>query len=115
MNRPTPARGRCKMIARVWSAQATPAQAPAYAQHLSTEVLPALRKVDGFAGAKLLERALPDGVEIMVGTFWRSVDSIRGFAGADLEAAVVSAEAAAVLTGFDRRVRHYEVVVNEDG
>ena len=101
------------MIARVWSAQATPEQAPAYVQHLKTAVLPALRQVDGFAGVTLLERALPDAVEIVVTTFWRSLEAIRGFAGADLEGAVVAAEAAALLTRFDLRVRHYEVVVKE--
>jgi heme-degrading monooxygenase HmoA len=102
------------MIARVWSAQATQAQAPAYAEHLKTQVLPAVRKVDGYAGALLLERAVPEGVEILVITFWRSVDSLRGFAGADLEEAVVAEEAVALLSQFDRRVRHYEVAVQDD-
>ena len=70
--------------------------------------------MDGYAGAKLLECASSDQVEIVVITFWRSLDSIRGFAGADLEAAVVADEAAAVLTQFDRRVRPYKVVVTDD-
>jgi hypothetical protein len=62
----------------------------------------------------LLERDAPEGVEIIVLTFWRSLDSIRGFAGPDLEGAVVAEEAAALLTQFDRRVRHYEVAVRHD-
>jgi heme-degrading monooxygenase HmoA len=102
------------MIARVWSARATAAQAPAYVEHLRSQVLPAVRRVDGYCGALLLERAAPEGVEILVLTFWRSLDAIRGFAGADLEGAVVAEEAAALLTHFDRRVRHYEVAVQED-
>jgi heme-degrading monooxygenase HmoA len=102
------------MIARVWSAQTTSALAPAYVEHLKTQVLPALRKVDGYGGAMLLERAAPEAVEIIVFTFWRSLDAIRGFAGADLEGAVVAEEAAALLTQFDRRVRHYEVAVQDD-
>jgi hypothetical protein len=69
--------------------------------------------LDGYGGAMLLERALPDAVEIIVLTLWRSVDSIRGFAGADVEDAVVAEEAAALLTQFDRRVRHYEVAVKD--
>jgi heme-degrading monooxygenase HmoA len=102
------------MIARVWSAQTTDAQAPDYVEHLKTRVLPSIRAVDGFAGAMLLQRATPGGVEILVITFWRSVEAIRAFAGDDLEGAVVADEAAALLTQFDRRVRHYGVAVKED-
>ncbi len=102
------------MIARLWSARATPAQAPAYVEHLRTQVLPAVRGVDGYAGAQLLKRAGTDEVEILVVTWWRSLEAIRGFAGDDLEGAVVADEAAALLTDFDRRVRHYELVVRDD-
>lgn len=101
------------MIARVWSAHALPAQAPAYVDHLRTQVLPAVRQVDGYAGALLLEREDAEAVEIVVITWWRSRDAIRGFAGADLEGAVVADEAAALLTQFDRRVRHYELLVED--
>lgn len=73
------------MIARVWSARASQAQVPAYVEHLRTEVLPAVRQVDGYAGAKLLQREEPDAVEIVVITWWRALEAIRGFAGADLE------------------------------
>lgn len=103
------------MIARIWSAQTTPAKAPAYAEHLRGQVLPALKGVAGYAGALLFERAASEGVEIVVMTFWRSLDSIRGFAGADLEEAVVADEAAALLTQFDRRVRHYTLVLRDAG
>lgn len=103
------------MIARLWSAHTTPAGAQAYVDHLRTHVLPAVRKVDGYAGAMLLERAISDAVEVIVITWWRSLDAIRGFAGADLEEAVVASEAASLLTTFDRRVRHYELVVKDDG
>ncbi len=101
------------MIARFWSAQAKPAQAPAYADHLKRHVLPILKKVDGYSGAMLLERPGFEEVEIIVVTFWRSLDSIRGFAGDDAETAVVADEAASLLTEFDRRARHYEVVVTD--
>jgi heme-degrading monooxygenase HmoA len=101
------------MIARFWSAQATRAHASSYADHLRNQVLPALRKVDGYSGAMLFEREVSDGVEIIVITLWRSLDSVREFAGADLEQAVVNDEAAALLAEFDRRVRHYELVTKD--
>jgi heme-degrading monooxygenase HmoA len=102
------------MIARLWSAQTTPAHAPAYVEHLRSQVLPAVRTVDGYAGAMLLERPVADAIEVLVITFWQSVDAIRGFAGDDLEGAVVAEAAAALLTQFDRRVRHYEVAVKDE-
>jgi heme-degrading monooxygenase HmoA len=103
------------MIARIWSAQTTPAQAPGYVDHLKSQVLPAIRKVEGYAGTLLLDRTISGGVEILVITFWDSLDALRGFAGPDLEEAVVAEEAAALLAQFDRRVRHYEVVVKDEG
>jgi hypothetical protein len=57
----------------------------------------------------LLERPQDDGVEILGLTFWQSLDSIRAFAGADLEKAVVADEAIPLLTHFDKHVRHFDV------
>jgi heme-degrading monooxygenase HmoA len=101
------------MIARIWSAEATCQQAPAYAAHLRSHVLPQLKALDGYAGAMLLERAVADSVEILVITYWESLDAVRRFSGPDPERAVVADAAAAVLTGFAERVRHYDVVVND--
>ncbi len=101
------------MIARLWSAQTTRAQAPAYVEHLRTQVFPALRKLDGYASAMLLRREVSGALEVMVITLWQSLDSIRAFAGEDLERAVVADEAAALLSRFDRRVRHYELIIDD--
>ena len=57
------------MTARVWSAQTTHAQADDYVEHLRTQVLPRARAVDGYLGTRLLRRATPGAVEIVV-TFW---------------------------------------------
>jgi heme-degrading monooxygenase HmoA len=102
------------MIARVWSGQTTPSGAAAYVEHLRTQVFPTLKKVAGYRGAMLLERAVSGAVEVVVITFWQSVESLRSFAGDDLERAVVADEAAALLTQFDRQVRHYTVSATDD-
>ena len=101
------------MIARLWSARSTPQNAPAYAAHLRTHVLPELDGIQGYAGSMLLERTVADGTEILVITYWESMEAIRTFAGGDAETAVVADAAAAVLTEFDDRVRHYEVTVQD--
>lgn len=101
------------MIARVWTAHTTPALAPAYAEHLRTWVLPRLRGLGGYAGAWLLRRDAGGEAELIVVTRWRSMDAVRAFAGEDVDAAVVEEAAAAVLSRFDTRVRHYEVLVDD--
>jgi hypothetical protein len=41
------------------------------------------------------------------------MESVRKFAGPDFEAAVVANEAAALLTEFDRSVRHFEIAISD--
>jgi heme-degrading monooxygenase HmoA len=102
------------MIARTWTAQATREQAPRYAEHLRASVLPKLEAVDGYRSAMLLARDTGSGAELIVVTFWDSLGAIELFAGSDAERAVVDDEAAALLTTFDRTVRHYDVVFQSD-
>jgi uncharacterized protein len=97
-------------ILRRWSARTAEAKLPKYLEHFSKTVLPELRRVPGYLGANVSLRHLESEVEIVVETTWRSLESIRAFAGPDLEAAVVAEEAAALLASFDRRVRHSEIV-----
>ena len=101
------------IILRQWTARTSQEQWPRYRAHFSIKVLPDLRRVAGFLGATLFVRHAGDEVEILVETSWRSLESIRAFAGPDVEAAVVSEEAMAMLTEFDGHVRHYEIAVAE--
>lgn len=99
-------------ILRHWSAHTTEAKLPKYLEHFSKNVLSELRRFAGFLGATVSVRRTTGEAEIFVETTWRSLDAIRAFAGADLEAAVVAPEAAALLTDFDRHVRHYEITAS---
>jgi heme-degrading monooxygenase HmoA len=101
------------MIVRLWSARTSEVQSLRYVEHFSSSVLPKLRGSSGYAGASVLIRQANDEVEILVATGWKSHEAIREFAGEDFEAAVVADEAAALLSEFDRRVRHYELVIME--
>ncbi len=100
-------------ILRRWTARTTESQLPQYIEHFSKNVLPELRRVPGYLGATVSTRRFESEVEVVVETTWRSLDSIRNFAGPDLEAAVVADEAAALLTSFDRRVRHSEIALTD--
>jgi len=100
-------------ILRRWSARASVAQLPKYLDHFDENVLPELRRVSGYLGATVSLCRLESEIEILVETTWRSIEAIRDFAGPDLEAAVVADHPAALLTDFDRRVRHYEIAVRD--
>lgn len=99
------------MIARLWSAHTTPALSDAYLHHFEQVVRPELRRINGFLGATVSTRPTPGAVEILVTTYWASFSAIDAFAGADREAAVVAADAVELLTDFDKRVHHYEIVI----
>ncbi len=101
------------MIVRLWSARTTHAQSPAYLHHFSNQVLPVLRKFGGYVSSSVLTRPVESAVEILVMTVWQSFTAIDAFAGPDREAAVVAPEAAALLTDYARRVRHFEVATTD--
>ena len=98
------------MIIREWRARARLSLAHAYPQHFKTHVLPHLSQLTGFLGASLSQRRMGEMVEFLVLTRWASLDAIRGFAGADIEKAVVESAARAALASFDSHVHHYEVL-----
>ena len=98
------------MIIREWRGRARRSRADAYPRHFRERVISELRQVPGFIGARLARRDFEGEVEFLVLTRWQSMDTIRAFAGTEVEKAVVEPGAAAALVEFDERVRHYEVV-----
>jgi len=97
------------MIARLWSARTTNDKSTRYLEHSWQSVAPSLQTFDGYICSSVLVRSQGEAVEILVSTVWKSLQTIDDFAGSDREKAVVASEAAALLTDYDRRVRHYEV------
>lgn len=72
------------MVARYWSARARRDTASTYSQHFNEHVLPVLQKIDGYVTATVLQRQIGHSIEIVVLTYWKSLEAIRGFAGDDL-------------------------------
>lgn len=100
------------MIARIWHGWTTAENADAYEALLQAEIFVHIREraIPGFRDIELLRRAVPDGVEFVTIMWFDSLDAVREFAGADYEAAVVPPGARALLTRFDGRSAHYEVI-----
>jgi antibiotic biosynthesis monooxygenase (ABM) superfamily enzyme len=100
------------VIARVWHGWTSPANADAYEEFLRTNMFPSIHRVPGYVGADLLRRDAGDEIAFVTITRFESLESVRAFAGEDYEQAVVEPEARALLSRFDERSEHYEVVID---
>ncbi|MGA9817961.1 MAG: antibiotic biosynthesis monooxygenase [Pseudolabrys sp.] len=99
------------MIARIWYGYTTPDNADAYEALLKTEIFPGIvaRNIAGFRRIELLRGPVGEEVEFATVMWFDSLESVKAFAGADYETAVVPPKARAVLKRFEGRSRHYDV------
>ena len=100
------------MICRLWRGWTSPANAAAYEQIVRAEVIPAIEaeRIAGFRHIDLMRRDLGSEVEFQTLMWFDDLDAIRGFMGEDYSVSHVPAAARAVLSRFDERAAHYEVV-----
>ena len=98
------------MIARIWRGAVRRDDADAYAEYIANTGMAAYRSTPGNQGAWMLRRDEGDRSEIVTFSLWDSLDSIRAFAGDDIDQAVFYPEDDRFLIERDRTVRHYEVV-----
>ena len=98
------------MIARIWRGAVRRDNADAYVEYIANTGMAAYRSTPGNQGAWMLRRDDGDRSEIVTFSLWESVDSIRTFAGDDIDQAVFYAQDDRFLVERDRTVRHYEVV-----
>lgn len=94
----------------MWRGWTAPENADAYESLLRGQILPGIEGVEGYRGAYLLRRDGRDEVEFITLTLFESLEAVQGFAGDDYSAAVVPDEARALLSRFDERSRHYDVL-----
>jgi heme-degrading monooxygenase HmoA len=103
-------RYRLCMIARMWRGLVRRDDAAAYAEYIGSTGMAEYRSTPGNQGAWMLRRDDGDHSEIITFSLWDSRDSIRAFAGDDIDQAVFYPEDDRFLIERDLRVRHYEVV-----
>src|SRR5574342_751424 len=99
------------MILRIWHGWTEPGDADAYEALLKDEIFVGIgaRRIEGYRGIELLRRDSAEEVEFITIMRFDSIDSVRMFAGADYEVAVVPTAARALLSRFDSRSQHYEL------
>ncbi|MFX1369929.1 MAG: antibiotic biosynthesis monooxygenase [Promethearchaeota archaeon] len=100
------------MISRVWHGWTSREKADAYEELLRTEIFTNIAKQSnpGYRGIHLLRRDFEDEVEFVTVMWFDSLDAVRVFAGEEYEVAVVPPEARKLLSRFDERSAHYQVV-----
>ncbi|WP_394822407.1 hypothetical protein [Pendulispora albinea] len=104
------------MICRLWRGWTTKENADAYERIVRGEVIPGIeaRRIPGFLSIDLVrrERHTDQGtdVEFMTLMWFDALSSVKKFMGEDYDVAHVPAAARAVLSSFDARSAHYEVL-----
>lgn len=81
-----------------------------YADYIRETGFMAYAETAGNRGAWMLRRDDGERTEFITYSLWESVDAIRAFAGADIDAAVYYPEDERYLIERDATVSHYEVV-----
>ncbi|HKQ24420.1 MAG TPA: hypothetical protein VJT81_08280 [Burkholderiales bacterium] len=101
------------MISRIWHGWTSSQNADAYETLLRSEIFKGIarREIQGYRGIHLLRRDVPEGVEFITVMWFDSLEAVEAFAGKDFAAAVVPPKARALLSRFDARSAHYNVLV----
>ena len=100
------------MICRLWCGWTTPENADSYERIVRGEVIPDIeaRKIPGFRHIDLMKRNCGDEIEFQTLMWFDSLDSIKAFMGEDYSVSHVPPNAQAVLSRFDERAAHFEVL-----
>lgn len=98
------------MIVRMWHGRVPAARAGAYRDFVNARAIPDYQSVDGNLSVHILERSEGDITHFITLTFWRDLESIKAFAGEDVETAKYYPEDKDFLLEFEPKVVHFEVV-----
>src|SRR5437879_7068317 len=107
---PERSEGRRFMIARIWRGETRADRADAYTAYLEKTGATECRETPGNRGVRVLRRLASDRAQFVFISFWDNWDSIRAFAGSDVEAAHYYPEDKDFLLYLEPQVQHYEVV-----
>jgi heme-degrading monooxygenase HmoA len=100
------------MICRIWRGWTTVGNAAAYERIVRGDVIPGIeaRGIPGFRHIDLMKRELGEEVEFQTMMWFDSIEAIKAFIGEDYSVGHVPPAAQAVLSRFDSRAAHYEVI-----
>jgi antibiotic biosynthesis monooxygenase (ABM) superfamily enzyme len=99
-------------VCRLWRGWTTPENAETYERIVRGDVIPGIeaRQIPGFRHIDLMKCDLGEEVEFQTLMWFDSLDAIKAFMSEDYSVSHVPAAARAVLSRFDERAAHFEVL-----
>ncbi len=97
-----------KKITRLWHGITKAEHADIYLKYIEETGMREYRNVDGNLSAKILRRIEGDICHFLTVTEWDSYESIKNFAGDEIEKAKYYDEDKKYLLEFEEKVQHYE-------
>ena len=97
------------MIARTWRGWTRPEDADAYVEYLQETGMKGYRATPGNRSAFLLRREEGERTEFVTLSFWDDLESIKAFAGEEVDTAIFYPEDDRFLVDRETAVNHYEV------
>jgi len=98
------------MIARIWHGIVSKSQSNNYLQNLKEHGIADYLSTEGNRGVFILRRNEEDKTHYLLLTLWDSLESIRKFAGEDIEKARYYPDDEDYLLELEPNVTHYEVM-----
>src|SRR5215471_13587230 len=100
------------MIARHWRGWTKLENADAYEALLKNNVLPGLKRIEGYRGGYIFRAHGTEEAEFVVVNFFDSIAAVEQFAGPNYATPVFEPEAKALLSRVEPIAMHYEVKAN---
>jgi heme-degrading monooxygenase HmoA len=97
------------MIARLWFGRTPASKAEEYTEYMKTTGVKDLHNTPGNRGVLMFKGLNKDIVEFYIISFWDSIDSIKRFAGEDINKAVYYPKDVEYLLEMEPEIKHYEV------
>jgi heme-degrading monooxygenase HmoA len=97
------------MVARIWHGKTSLEKFDAYTDFLKQVAIPDYQKTPGFQNLSFLRQIKEGEGHFTLITYWDAWQSIKSFAGHDIEKAKYYEEDKDFLLEFEETVQHYEV------
>jgi len=100
-------------IARVWHGRTPAAKAEEYLQYLTDSGIKKMEALPGNLGCQIFRRTENGVTEFTVISYWESRESIKQWAGAEIEKTRYLDKDKEYLLELEPTVKHFEVVLND--